>query len=585
MEENFPNKPSAFIWYQIKSYKFYSFGFLIVGALWAADLAFRPYLLKMMLDRLEKFDGNLFHHLAVPAGLYIFLSFFINAIFRVEDYLRLKVFPDMHASIILQSTKYTQQHSHSYFQNQFGGSIVSRITDLAKSVSNIVEKMFIKFYCYLLAIISCCIALSQANKGLTYILIGWTVIFIIVSYQLAGKAQKISYQVSKANVKLKGRLIDSIGNMLAVRIFGHKDFEYRYISKQAYKKKEQTQALWMSNLKQKAFMETFSNILITVVIVYLIYMRQRHEVTIGDFAFGITVSLSLIGAIWNIAEHFLEFSEDLGIVKQTLEMIAIPHEILDSPNATELQVQQGGVDFKNVLFQYKNTKPLFEDLSVKIEPQQKVGLVGYSGSGKTTFANLLIRLFNIAGGQILIDDQDIKEVTQNSLHQNITYIPQEPLLFHRSIMENIMYGYPDATEQDVITAAIHAHAHEFISELPEGYHALVGERGVKLSGGQRQRIAIARAIIKNSKILVLDEATSALDSLTEFYIQQSLKLLMQNKTVLVIAHRLSTILEMDRILVFENGRIIQDGPPRQLMYEEGLFKQLLNMQSGPRDII
>lgn len=241
---------------------------------------------------------------------------------------------------------------------------------------------------------------------------------------------------------------------------------------------------------------------------------------------------------------------------------------------------RGKIVFDRVKFHYKGTEPLFRDKSVEIAAGQKVGLVGYSGGGKTTFANLILRLYNVTGGAILIDGQDIREVTQDSLRENIAMIPQDTSLFHRSLTENIRYGRINATDDEVIEAAKKAHAHEFISRLPQGYDSLVGERGIKLSGGQRQRIAIARAILKNAPILILDEATSQLDSVTENLIQESLRELMQNKTAIVIAHRLSTLLYMDRILVFDKGRIVADGSHDELLARGRLYKNLWNAQVG-----
>jgi ATP-binding cassette subfamily B protein len=259
-------------------------------------------------------------------------------------------------------------------------------------------------------------------------------------------------------------------------------------------------------------------------------------------------------------------------------VIGQPHAINDKPNACQFIMQKGKIDFKNVNFGYKDSKNLFQDLSVSIIEKQKVGLVGYSGSGKSTFVNLIIRLFDIKSGKILIDNQDITDVTQHSLRKNIGFIPQEPVLFHRTLMENIRYGKLDASDDEVIEAAQKAHADEFIINLPNGYYSLVGERGIKLSGGQKQRIAIARAIIKDPAILIMDEATSSLDSVTEQLIQDSLKQLMGNRTVLVVAHRLSTLLSMDRILVFDKGVIVEDGTHQDLLAQGKLYTTLWNCQ-------
>ena len=265
---------------------------------------------------------------------------------------------------------------------------------------------------------------------------------------------------------------------------------------------------------------------------------------------------------------------------EALSIIFSFKEIRDKEDARILNCTRGKIVFDRVKFHYKGTEPLFRDKSVEIAAGQKVGLVGYSGGGKTTFANLILRLYNVTGGAILIDGQDIREVTQDSLRENIAMIPQDTSLFHRSLTENIRYGRINATDDEVIEAAKKAHAHEFISRLPQGYDSLVGERGIKLSGGQRQRIAIARAILKNAPILILDEATSQLDSVTENLIQESLRELMQNKTAIVIAHRLSTLLYMDRILVFDKGRIVADGSHDELLARGRLYKNLWNAQVG-----
>ena len=284
--------------------------------------------------------------------------------------------------------------------------------------------------------------------------------------------------------------------------------------------------------------------------------------------------------LWQLAREFSKFSKLQGRIRQDLADIMVTPEIQDVPGANELSLTQGTITFKDVQFQYKGTDPLFQNKSVNIAPGQKVGLVGYSGSGKSTFVNLILRLYDVTSGHIFIDDQNIGEVTQDSLHAAIGMIPQDPSLFHRTLMENIRYGRFDATEDEIIEAAKRAHAHEFISTLPQGYESLVGERGVKLSGGQRQRIAIARAILKNAPILILDEATSQLDSVTESFIQESLWKLMQGKTTIVIAHRLSTLLHMDRILVFDRGKIVEDGTHQKLLAKVGLYKTLWDAQVG-----
>jgi ATP-binding cassette subfamily B protein len=313
---------------------------------------------------------------------------------------------------------------------------------------------------------------------------------------------------------------------------------------------------------------------------FLVHLYSKNLVTAGDFALIMGLSMETAYMIWFTMSEVEEFNTAVGKCKQSMTSLMVPLEIEDKPGAAVLQCKYGQIAFEDVKFHYKGTNALFQNMSIEIKGGQKVGLVGYSGGGKTTFVNLLLRLYDITDGAILIDGQNISDVTQDSLRASIAMIPQDPSLFHRSIMDNIRYGRIEASDEEVIEAAKKAHAHEFIAKLSLGYDSLVGERGVKLSGGQRQRIAIARAILKNAPILILDEATSQLDSVTENLIQDSLWELMENKTTLVIAHRLSTLLHMDRILVFDKGRIAQDGTHDELLAAGGLYKQLWDAQVG-----
>ncbi|MGH8595814.1 MAG: ABC transporter ATP-binding protein, partial [Gammaproteobacteria bacterium] len=281
-----------------------------------------------------------------------------------------------------------------------------------------------------------------------------------------------------------------------------------------------------------------------------------------------------------LSRKFLEFFEYLGNVNDGVSAIIRPHEVIDSPDATPLTVTRGHLRIENLQFWYVPDRAVFVNLNLDIPAGQKVGLVGFSGSGKSTLLNLILRLFEPQSGRITIDGQDIQGVNQESLRAAIAMIPQDPMLFHRTLMENVRYGRLDASDAEVIAAARSAHAHEFIMESEAGYDSLVGERGVKLSGGQRQRIALARAILKDARILLLDEATSSLDSITESYIQQSLTDLMRNKTVVVIAHRLSTLAYLDRIVVFDDGRIVEDGTHAELLARAGHYARLWTMQAG-----
>lgn len=307
---------------------------------------------------------------------------------------------------------------------------------------------------------------------------------------------------------------------------------------------------------------------------------KNGSITVGDFALILSLNMTIADQLSALAQDFSQFNEHLGKVEQGISIITLPHEIKDKVGAETLVVQKGEICFENVMFQYKESKILFSNKKILIKAGEKIGLVGHSGSGKTTFVNLILRLFDVHSGKILIDGKNIIDVTQDSLREAIGIVPQDTPLFHRNLMENIRYGKLDATDEDVITAAKKAHAYDFITNLPQGFKSMVGERGTKLSGGQRQRIAIARVMLKNPPILIFDEATSALDSVTEAEIQDSLWDLMQNRTTIVVAHRLSTLQWMDRILVFDKGTILEEGTHSQLLENEGVYKTLWDTQVG-----
>jgi ATP-binding cassette subfamily B protein len=316
------------------------------------------------------------------------------------------------------------------------------------------------------------------------------------------------------------------------------------------------------------------------VIGYALKIWSEQGMTISQFAMSASLSLMLIEQARGLSRRFLEFFEYVGNITDGVNLIVSPHDVTDQKQAVELKVSTGSIQYQHVNFSYTLNKPVFKDLNITIPSGKKVGIVGFSGSGKSSLLNLMLRLFEPQSGTILIDGQDIQTVSQESLRDNIAMIPQDPMLFHRSLMENIRYGRIEASNEEIISAAKKAHAHEFIIETEEGYDSLVGERGVKLSGGQRQRIALARAILKDAPILLLDEATSALDSVTESHIQESLKFLMEDKTVMVIAHRLSTLAHLERILVFHEGKIIEDGNHNELLNLKGHYAKMWSMQAG-----
>jgi ATP-binding cassette subfamily B protein len=452
---------------------------------------------------------------------------------------------------------------------------------LAENIENILHKMTKHFIKAITTLIISFSVTYSVNPVFFYILIIWFFLFTTFSILMSNRLVFLSNKHANSESILSGQIVDCISNNSNIRIFATKDYEISRMNsffkktEEAFSKKEffaiiidGTQGIMIATMIGSA-------------LYFLIKLYGSKLITNGDFALIIGLSMDLAYCIWYTMFQVDEFNQALGKCNQSLNAIITSQEINKNEETTkEISVISGKLIFNNVSFNYKNSKSIFQSLNVKINPSEKVGIVGYSGGGKTTFVNLILKLYDVTDGQILIDGQDIASISQESLRRNISMISQDPSLFNRSIIDNIKYGAESATEKEIFEAAKKAHAHEFIEKLSNGYNSAVGERGLVLSGGQRQRISIARAILKNAPILILDEATSALDSITENLIQESLWTLMQNRTTIVIAHRLSTLLGMDRILVFDEGEIIQDGSHAKLIIEDGLYKKLWNAQSG-----
>jgi ATP-binding cassette subfamily B protein len=329
-------------------------------------------------------------------------------------------------------------------------------------------------------------------------------------------------------------------------------------------------------------LQGFLTVLLEIAVMYwAIRMWQNNQVTIGDLVLIQSYIFLIMERVWSFNKVLRAIYENLSDAEEMTIILNTPREIVDAPDAQELKVKAGKIEFQKVIFNYNQTRVILKNFNLTIASRERLAIIGPSGSGKTTIAKALLRMNDLTGGKILVDGQDIAKVTQESLWANISLVPQDPILFHRTLLENIRYGRPDATDEQVIEAAKAAHCHEFIQSLEQGYETYVGERGIKLSGGERQRVAIARAILRDAPIMVLDEATSSLDSESEGLIQQAIDKLMENKTVIVIAHRLSTIRKMDRIIVVDDGRIVEAGDHESLAQAEGgIYKKLWELQAG-----
>jgi ATP-binding cassette subfamily B protein len=518
--------------------------------------------------------------LFLPVSVYLGLTLFTVVIFRCYDYIWLNINPGIKKNIADRLMSRMMQHSHSLFQNNFTGALSNRIKDVMSAVPDILKLSIDQFLSDILALVIASFAFYTISYKFSLILGAWSLMFCTGSFLLSKHARRLCEDAALERSKVVGQIVDILTNMMSVRLFSARKFE----SKNFHKSLDSYVNSDKKRDKYFMFMYTFQGMSFflyeSVCIMYLVYGFQEGVITAGDFILVLTINGSLIECLWSLSEDIGKFAEYYGNIDQGLQIALSPVEIKDHDNAIDIteSIKSYDITFDNVRFHYKGASALFSRKSITIKTGQKVGLVGYSGSGKSTFVNLILRLYDINEGSIMIGGYDIREVKQDSLREIIGIIPQDPSLFHRTLMDNIRYGRIDASDAEVVEAAQMAHAHDFIMDMPEGYESMVGERGVKLSGGQRQRIAMARAVLKNAPILVLDEATSQLDSITEKQIQESLWHLMKGKTSIVIAHRLSTLLSMDRILVFEKGKIVQDGSHEELLAQEGLYKTMWSAQ-------
>jgi ATP-binding cassette subfamily B protein len=576
-----PKTLFPFIWYFLREYKFIVIIFVslsLVAGFWGP---FNSIIIKYIIDTLPQAqEGKTSALLWLTSSIIINFIIFDNFTWRGIDYIRFKFVPIIINHIVQQSMDYILGKSHQFFHDNLSGKITKQITNLADGIEKLITNIIPNFLRGSSLLFSAFVVAYFVNPIFFFILITWFIFFAGTSILMSRKLVFLSDTLASAESIVMGQLVDSLSNNSNVRIFSRKFYE---ISRMVSFLDKQQKA-YSSVYFYTAIIHAIEGGLIAIMIAgssySLVYLYSKNLVTTGDFVLILVLTINTAHMTWFTVGLVDEFNTVVGRCKQSLIALMEPLEIQDKLDASVLNCSYGKITFRKVQFKYKDTESLFQNKSMEIKAGEKVGLVGYSGGGKSTFVNLILRLYDITSGAILIDDQDIRDVTQDSLRTSIAMIPQDPSLFHRSLMENICYGKIDASNEEVIEAAKKAHAHEFITQLPQGYDSLVGERGIKLSGGQRQRIAIARAILKNAPILILDEATSQLDSITESLIQVSLWELMQGKTTIVIAHRLSTLLHMDRILVFDKGKIVEDGTHNELLTKSALYQQLWNTQVG-----
>ena len=579
-----------------------------------------PYALKLVVDAVMEHQGpraDIWPKVTGAILLYVGVLSAMMALFRVREWVMITLQPKIQAEIRERLFLHTMLHSHRYFSDNFAGSIAAKVNDLARSVNAMKDFICWRLITSVSVNIIAVALISTVHWAFGALVGGWIVLHLSLSRYFGVRVGAFAARNAEDRARLSGAIVDSIGNVSTVRAFARRAHERDTLREvqavEVASQRAMLKRIWWSRLITDLPMCVMYLALFTG----LVYGWQREWVSAGDMVYVLFATFLVLEQTWMLGTDFPGFISELGSARNALSLIATPVEIDDTPDAKPLQVTQGEIRYENIIFGYhagkgtqtlsflrkqespaqhaygskeipafagmtkkKADMPLFDGLSLSIAPGEKLGLVGFSGSGKTSFVNLLMRLHELQAGRITIDGQDIAQATQESLRRAIGVIPQETSLFHRSLRDNIAYGNPEASEDTIREAARRAGCEGFIAALPEGLDTLVGERGVKLSGGQRQRIALARAMVKDAPILVLDEATSALDSVTESIIATALSDMMKGKTVLVIAHRLSTLAQMDRILVFDQGRIIEEGTHDSLRALGGRYATMWHMQAG-----
>jgi ATP-binding cassette subfamily B multidrug efflux pump len=583
-----PRGLARFIWHFAGQVKLHLVALLVLGIVLALLDAAVPVFIGLLVDLIARANPQTFMAEAWPLllgmGLVVAvakpLASLLSGLVQFQV-----IFPGLTNLVRWQSHIHVVRQSIGYFQSDFAGRIASRVMEtgyaLRASVVSIISVIL-----YLVAlVVTSVVVVGRADIRLALPILVWTLGYIALLAHVVPRIRKASTDIAYARSTLTGRIVDSYTNILTVKLFAHGELEDDYVRKSLDRHTRMMRVQMRSFTVLTTGLAMLSGLLLAGTGALAVWLWQAGEIGIAMVATALPMTLQLSSTAGRVAMEITTVFEQFGTVHEGMDTVAKPIRVNDRPDATALEVSRGAVSFEDISFHYGLERTVIEDLTLRIKAGEKVGLVGRSGAGKSTLVNLLLRFHDLEKGRILIDDVDVTTTTQESVRAQIAVVTQDTSLLHRSIMDNIRYGRPDATPEEVEAAARKAHAHEFILDLEDwagrrGYDAHVGERGVKLSGGQRQRIAIARVILKNAPILILDEATSALDSEVEAAIQEQLENLMEGKTVIGIAHRLSTIARMDRLVIMDRGRIVEEGTHNELLALGGHYASLWRRQSG-----
>jgi len=574
--------PLRFVLQVSKPYRILAVSVLSMVAIAAALDSIFPLIYKAIVDSIAALSlGGTFSDVVFWALVFIGVMIAQLAAWRIINYLAAFWIGGARLTGRYALTTYLLRHSHTYFENRFAGSTANKISNAADGAKNIIQDIVFSAGPFVVGMMVSLFVAFSAGPMTGGIFLIWLAIAIPVNYSFSKKKTEYSIRAQASETILRGAAVDVVSNIRAVQEYSRGSFEMTLMRDLIAKRMKAGLANWMYGQRISIVNGLMQAFFVGAMLLGVIYLASLGVVSSGTIVLVLALATSVGERMFWLSNQMANLAEHWGEVREGLNDLLNEYDVPDRPGAKSLAQGSGEIRFIQTRFAYHEGETVIHDFTLEIPAGQKVGLVGRSGAGKTTLIKLLLRHYDLTGGAIEVDRQNIANVTQDSLRDSISVVPQEPLLFHRTIRENISYGKEYATYEEVQEAAKLAQAHGFIKTLPKGYDTLVGERGVKLSGGQRQRIAIARAILKPSRVLVLDEATAALDSESEGEIQKALESLMKGKTVIAIAHRLSTLRLMDRILVLDNGEVIEDGSHEDLIKKkDGAYAQMWKHQSG-----
>lgn len=570
-----------YYWQALMTQKTRTFAILLIIPVWVAiSNILVPYGTSRIIGQLSSGDFEVSHYIGLLLLTLGPMALNNIVLVRFLDWLDWSLDAKCGEELAKKAFAATIDQSMTFHNNRFSGSLTSAATKFVGAFIDLKSNFVWSVLPLILTVLFSIGTTAVVSAPFAAILTIYTIVYFAVAAVTYYKTRHVDRELADAENKQTGQLADSITNEMSVKSYAREGFEKARFGRATRRTKEATFRLAKVSMWRNLSMNTVNMITFAVILILIVMSHDLFGVTIANMVFLYSLSNSLVSSVWSINPILRTINRTFGNASEMVGILDMPRTVDDHTDKT-LVVKQAVVEFEHISFRHEDQKEkLFTNFTLTIPAGQRVGLVGVSGSGKTTLTKLLLRFADVTDGTIFIDGQDIREVTQKSLREAIAYVPQESSLFHRSVMENIAYGKVGASKEEVIRAAKMANADEFIRKLPEGYETLVGERGIKLSGGQRQRVAIARAILKDAPILVLDEATSALDSESEALIQEALNNLMQGRTAIVVAHRLSTIAGMDKIVVLDDGKIVEQGTHKELLAKNGAYAKLWSRQSG-----